>query len=581
MVHSPRFGPRTMVLIPVLLALLLAVACGDDATATPLPTTTPTEPAATATPTPRPTPTNTPAPTKPKVERLVVAMTPPSWETTIPWAASTVRGIHKTIFEPPVGSDRFTAAYIPQLATGWEMSTDGLTWTVTLQDGIPFHFDWGEYTARDFRHTWERVVEEGLATDIGVWTEIFQAPEDIEIVNDHEIVMHLRRPEPEMVFFMAGRNGNFVQGSKAQWDAVGRDGVNDEPAGTGPWRFNEWKIGQSMLFDRVEDHWRHTPEFRELLMRFMPEDATRLATMVTGEAHMTDLPRNLHDTAIEQGMEVVSAVVPSSAAQWNFGGQYLGCTVPGMNCTPDKYDETNPLTNVKVREAIVHAINRQELLEEFYGGRGTLSAVSYNHPIYPSYDPTWDTRMETAYSYDPELSKQLLAEAGYPDGFDLTIISHVWTGHQEYKQVDGALALYLDEVGINVKLQDADWPRTREVRGKADFGSIIYGLPPYNLGPPSFIQPKIYGADGKSFLYTHPEIDEAVAELKETIDLERRNELIRKIGEVVFSTYGDITLFYVSQIILVDPNIVGQFNFPGTFTDGFSDLEYVVAGPGV
>jgi len=556
------------------MTLVTALACGSD-------DSTDTTPLATTAPTAVPQPADTPTPAPPKVDRLLIALTTPSWETTIPWIASTVRTQHKAIFEPLVGTTRGEAAYTERLATSWSMSTDGKTWTVDLKEGIPFHQDYGEFTAQDFVHSWVQQGVYGMATDHSRWHGHFESASDFDISNDHRIVMNLHNPEPEMVYFMAVRNGNLLMGSKAQWDAVGESGMAANPAGTGPWTFNSWQKGSSMLLDRVDNHWRQTPNFKELFYRFVDEDATRLAMMLTNESHISDLPRSLHGTAQSSGLTLVEAAVPSSAAQWNFGGQYLGCTVEGRKgCTPDKYDPTNPLTKLKVRQAIVHSIDRQEILETIYNGMGDMASVSYDYHIYDSYNPRWDAEMEEHFKYDPELSRRLLAEAGYPDGFDLTIISHNWTGWQEYKQTDQAFQLYFQDVGINATIEEAEWARTKQKRGKAELGAIIYGLPPYNLGPPSFIEPKIYGADGKSFLYTHPDIDTAVDQLKDEIDPVKRASLVRTIGDTVFDNYGDIVLFYSPQILVIDPNIVADFQFPGTYTDGFADLEYIKRGPG-
>ena len=113
--------------------------------------------------------------------------------------------------------------------------------------------------------------------------------------------------------------------------------------GTGPFEFVERKVGSYVLYKRVENHWRKTPEYKELEFRWVPEGVTRLATLITGEVHISDVDRVLQKDAIAKGMKIFTSKLPAMQLQWQFGGMYFA--------SPDKLDSKNPFVKPEVRQA--------------------------------------------------------------------------------------------------------------------------------------------------------------------------------------------------------------------------------------
>ena len=223
-------------------------------------------------------------PAKAKLERLKIAVAPLGWDTNFSWLQSRSGNLDKRpALEFLVGIDRNTGTYIPELAEKWEMSPDGKHWTITLRKGIRFHENWGEFTARDVRHSVFLITQpESVQSDASIWRTVMgvtktdtiedvakKAEQGVEIVDDHKVVFHLKQAVPEFVEMICA-NTDLVMESKARWDAGGKELYGQKVVGTGPFEFVERKVGSHVLYKRVENHWRKTPEYKELEFRWVP-----------------------------------------------------------------------------------------------------------------------------------------------------------------------------------------------------------------------------------------------------------------------------------------------------------------------
>ena len=148
------------------------------------------------------------------------------------------------------------------------------------------------------------------------------------------MVFRLTQVAPEFVETISANTDLPIE-SKARWDAGGKELYGQKVVGTGPFEFVERKVGSHVLYKRVENHWRKTPEYKELEFRWVPEDVTRLATLISGEVQVSDVPRALQKDAAAKGMQVLTSKLPAIQHQWQFGGMYFA--------SPDKLDATVPL----------------------------------------------------------------------------------------------------------------------------------------------------------------------------------------------------------------------------------------------
>jgi ABC-type transport system substrate-binding protein len=263
-----------------------------------------------------------PSPAPGKLERLRIAVAALGWDTNFTWrTARSGLPDKRPALEFLVGIDRRTGAYIPELAEKWEMAPDSKSWTITLRQGIQFHEHWGEFTAKDVRHAVFLITQpESVQSTAGLWRTLMgivgtdpieavakKVEAGVELIDDYHVRFQLQQVAPEFVELLSAHT-DLVMQSKARWDAGGTELYGQKVIGTGPFEFVERKLGSHVLYKRVDNHWRKTPEYKELEFRWVPESVTRLATLLAEEVHIADVERALHQEAVGKGMKI--RVVP-------------------------------------------------------------------------------------------------------------------------------------------------------------------------------------------------------------------------------------------------------------------------------
>ena len=603
MVHRWLLGHRYLLMSVIVLIALLAVACGEDATSTPRPTATsaptavpatatpttaameptatsaapkPTKAPATPTPTAVPQPTATPAQVMAKVDRLIVGSPLISNETYVPWYGSSGHVHMLPMYDTLVGVDRFDGAIIPRLATTWEMAPDGLSWTFGLAEGVQFHNEWGEFTNQDVVNGWERVSQEAaFGQDTPTWRRIITGPGDFGLDGDHKITFNLQVASPELLFTLSAKLGIFLVTSKAQWEAGGGDNGGDEalfdqPSGTGPFRFVSKVLGVGVRYERVEDHWRDTATFKELELRYLQEDVTRLAALLAGEVHITEMSKDLYEPAEAAGGRVLTAPTHGTPVTLFFGGNY--------QLSLEFFDPSDPMTDVRVRTALTKAVDKEAINDTLYRGQGKVAWLQFNASNQPGWDPAWDTRGPAEFGFDPEGAKALLADAGYGPG-DIKIIFKLFPlpGSPELIPVQEAISSMWQDIGIDTELENIDLGTFRPTYRNKRAHHIVWAFNPGSgrsprRGAGSF-HSALEGACCPSF--ESQIIQDRLAILDTEMDLEVRDRLQREIGEELFSNAATLPIMFVPLQAVIDPEIIAEYNFSGSYL-GLTDLEFVV-----
>jgi ABC-type transport system substrate-binding protein len=521
-----------------------------------------------------------------KLDRLVVAVAPLGWDTNLSWAQSRSGMLDKRpALEYLVGIDATTGKYIPQLAEKWEMAPDGKSWTLTLRKGVKFHENWGEFTAKDVRHSLFLICQpESVQTDAGLWRSLFgvvkadgveeiakKVEQMVEIVDDHKVIIRTTYAAPELVDNMSATN-DLVMESKARWDAGGRKAYEQKVVGTGPFEFVERKVGSYVLYKRVDNHWRKTPEYKELEFRWVPEDVTRLATLLGGEVHISDVPRALQKDAVDKGMKTLTSTQTAIAHEWLFGGMYFA--------TPDKLDKKQPFTDKRVRQAMNMAINRKAIAESLLGGKAQPMYVTRFHPQvdlaqWPGvWNPDWEKRFNEMYGHNPAKAKKLLEEAGYKNGFEFTLYLYTLPGLPEILDIGQAVALDWQEIGLKPKLAEIDFPRVREQYRTKSIHGAVWAL----RGSDRMLSiMRIFNKakDSVVYAYEHPYLEERFETLGKVVDPAERARLVREMGDHKFYEFADMPMFWLKADATVNPRYIAEYVFPGSITGFFTHLEYV------
>src|SRR3989442_9674599 len=271
-----------------------------------------------------------PTPGKPKVDRLIMGLITPYLDYIRPWINGTAdHNIqHDPILEWLIEVDP-DGQYKPWLAESWEMAKDGRSWRFKLQKGVPFHHGYGEFTAKDVVHNHALWCDEKYPgrkdPPFSAYRPGICAINRIEVVNDHEVVMHCKNVCLDTLFYYSSA-ANVMIFSKAQWDKEGEDGYEKNPAGTGPYVFKERQLSRYVLYERAPTpHWKHgTVDWKELQMTWTLEEPTRQAQILAGERHLTQLTTDLPDSVVAKGYKLIRSRGTAQQIQINFGGLYFG-----------------------------------------------------------------------------------------------------------------------------------------------------------------------------------------------------------------------------------------------------------------
>ena len=599
--------PRAFLLLPVLSLLAVIVACGGAATepaaapqqesaAAPAATAAPqaaqqqAQPAAT-TPGQAPAAAATAMPEatamvpqamggEAKIDRLRIAFTIPPKETNLPWTGprSLLTQLSPMV-ETLLDIDPDTGAYVPMLASEWEMAPDGKAWTVHLREDVIFHQDFGGFDAKDVVHMRQMMGpgEDNLNSFRNTWATTVS---DIEVVDDYTVVFRLEKPDPGLDFFFS-LSGDLVMMSKNHWDAEGQEGVEQRIIGTGPYRYLERQVGQSIAYERVPyEHWRiPQADFKEMEQVWAPESATRLAMLLTGEAQMAELPRDVLAQAAAEGMEISQSGLGAILTWIKLGGQYY-------TSGDEAYVQANAMpwelsndSGRLVRQALNKAVNRDDINEFIFKGGGEPMLLHGYHPTLPGWNSEWEDRWEEEYGYDPEAAKELLAQAGYPDGFKLKMYgSHTLPGVPELPDIAEAISIFWTEIGIDVEIVSLEFSAIRpQYRTKQFHG---FAAPFRTVRRPLQEQVRLFNLpDGVVHQYETDSIVQTWEELSLTLDPGERDRLIREIGNEKYDNFAVVPLLWIFFQVAIDPDIIAEYKFPGTAASNFSHLETIKAVP--
>ena len=516
-----------------------------------------------------------PAAGKAKADRLVMGLILPYRDYMRPWIAGTPDHMiqHDPALEwlfevSPQGE------YKPWLAESWEMAKDGRSWRLKLQKGVQFHHGYGEFTAKDVVHNHALWCDDKYPGRKDPPSSPYRngtcMVNRIEVVNDHEIVMHCKVVCVDLDFYYSSASTVPIF-SKAQWDKEGEQGYENRPAGTGPYVLKERQLDRYVLYERAPTpHWKHgVVDWKELQMTWTLEEPPRLAQLAAGETHLTEVNKDLVEDLMTRGYKLVRSRQVAQQIQLFFGGMYFGTEDKATGRytedggTTGKLDKTVPWTDKKVRQAMNKAINREELLKVLYKGRATYTYVTGYYPDLPGWDPTWEKRFPEMYGYDPKAAKRLLTEAGYAKGFKAKAWLYPSAGAPELIPLMESIQVQLREVGIDLELEEADVvatvrPRQRDRKA----GGYLW------VGPPSKkaveAQIALFNAGkGTPHMFETDEIYKMWEDLLQMSDLKERDAQLRKIGNYKFESFEIIPLFDVYIEVVVNPKVIEDWPFSG------------------
>ena len=501
----------------------------------------------------------------PAGDRLVAAVPPPPLETNRIWASGWANlAQFEPVLETLLEIDPATGEIQGRLAERWERRDNDREWVFFLREGVQFHYDYGEMTAADVYHTWELLKRDDSGVNQAtVWRNQVS---EVEIIDDYTIAFRFHVPMTfgNQLFSRAG--GELYIQSKRHWDEEGGEAAVDRRlVGTAPYYQVERVSGQSMLVRAFEDHWRYQPEdlgFQEILFDYTADDPTRLAKLISGEAHVAEMSRDIAAQAEQRGMSILTSTLENMQRIIMFGGQAFA-EDDGVNAEPN--DRNHPLSFREVRHAISLAIDLEEIHREVYQGRVAHSHNTGWHPSREVWNPEWEARFDEFNGYDPERARELLAEAGFAPGeINLTVILTTVPAQPEARVVTEAIPGYLAAIGINTTVREVDFgtyiPQWQQ-RNTWDQLFVIRNLP---IRPTEqFIRDQLTYGGALTYFYTDQFIADKFAELEVELDGARRNELSLEIGNHVFEQVPYVKLGQTFSEMVINPAVVADWLWAG------------------
>ncbi|MFP7832816.1 ABC transporter substrate-binding protein [Marisediminicola sp. LYQ134] len=442
--------------------------------------------------------------------------------------------VARQMFEGLVGVEPGGADPAPLLAESWESSDDGLSYTFQLREGVTFH-DGTEFNGEAVCSNFDRWFNfEGPAQSPAAayyYGSLFRGfagddaalYESCEATGDTEAVVNLTTP---FAGFIASLSlPAFSMQSPSALDEFGADEVtgsddapvmseyaNGHPTGTGPFQFESWDVGSQVELSAYPDYWGDQGDVTEIIFRVIDDPNARRQALEAGSIDGYDLVSPADTVALEEdGFQIV----PRDP----FTILYLGLN-----------QEVEELADVRVRQAITQAIDKEQLITQTLP-EGTQLATQFIPPVVAGYNDD-----VTTYDYDPDAARDLLAEAGYPDGFEIdfnypTNISRPYMPTPE--QVFTNLSTQLEEVGITVNAQPNEWGEYLDrIQASDDHGLHLLGWTGDYNDTDNFVG-VFFGDEKPEFGFDNPELFAALDEARGIASLDEQIPLYEDINEQI------------------------------------------------
>ncbi len=447
-----------------------------------------------------------------------------------------------------------------QLATDWSISDDGLVYDFQLRPDVRWH-DGTAFTAQDVAFSLQ-VAKKYHPRGANTFAQL----NDIEVITDHQIRLHLDQPAPYLILALSAAETPILPAHLYELDTALKNPLNNAPIGTGPYRFKEWQQGSHIIYERNDDYWQEgLPEVDQLIFRVLPDSSSRLNGLQNGQIDIG--PRN---------------PIPLSEIPLIEKSAHLDFTTQGFednaNIAMLEFNLDNPLmAEIDIRRAIAHALNREQIKNiAFYGYAEPVIA-----PISKRNFPDFHLEIENPYPFDVDKANHILDALGYKrqsDGHRFTLNLHANPFTPGYKRTAAYVRSALARIGIQAILHDED-PGSfiRSVYNNRDFDITVSGVS--TMFDPTVGLQRVYYS--KSFdpevpfsnatHYHNPEVDRLLEAAAIEHDREKRAQLFKDFQKIVLDEIPSIPLVQLSNVIVYHTRVEG-------FADTAAGLRGNLAG---
>lgn len=415
---------------------------------------------------------------------------------------------------------------IPAVAESYHISDDGLTYTFKLREGVKFHN--GEpVTAEDVIYSIQRCIDNADNTGDPALVSALSAIEELTAGEGGTVSFRIGAPNPELIYFLT------VAIIPADYDAI-----DTVPCGTGPFRYVSRSPQENVVVEKFDAYWG-TPAFLDKVTYRIYTDPTAMVLAV--KAGAVDLCPHLtaaqvaqigeEYTVLEDTMNLVQAVYLNHAVE--------------------------PLNNEKVRQAMSYAINRQEIMDMVADGHGAAVGSS----IYPKLKRYFLPELVDYYPYDPEKGRELLAEAGYGEGFDLTIA--VVSSYQPHMDAAEVVVEQLRAIGINASVQPMDLATWQsEVYVGRNYQATVMGVDAKNVTARAMLE-RFVSDNSKNFInYANSEYDALYIRAQSCTDEDEQTAVYQQMERLLTETAANLYIQDLADLVAIRSDLTGLRFYP-------------------
>ena len=423
----------------------------------------------------------------------------------------------------------------PAIAESYEVSEDRMTYTFHLREGVRFH-NGKTVTAEDVVYSIQRCA---AATETGiVQVEAFSAIQDIEAVDEKTVAITISEPSNEFISYMT----NAIL-------PAGYDKQDTDPVGTGPFKFVSRTAQDSVVLEKFDGYWGTPAQLDRVTLKIM-ENADSL--MMSLQSGAIDLCAHLTSTQVAQLAENFNVAEGT------------------MNLVQALYlnNAEKPFDDVRVRQALCYAVDKQEIIDLAFDGYGSPIGSS----MYPAFGKYFDDSLTNYYTKDVEKAKALLAEAGYPDGFDMTIT--VPSNYKPHMDTAEVLVQQLADIGVNATIQPIEWESwVSDVYAGRQFQSTVVGVDASTMTARALLE-RFTSQAGNNFInYSDSGYDALFAEAQTSYDDAEQTAIYKQMLQNLTQNAANVYIQDLADLVAVRKGVEGVTFYPIYVLD-LSGLHY-------
>jgi peptide/nickel transport system substrate-binding protein len=425
--------------------------------------------------------------------------------------------LHDALVKPLPGNNM-----APCLAESWKESPDGLTYEFKLREGLRFH-NGDPFTAEDVRFSFQRY--RGIAAKL-----LKERVRAVEVVDPHRVRFVLHAPWPDfMTFYATPATGAAWVVPKGYIEKAGEEGFKKHPVGLGPYRFVRQTPGVELVLEANEQYWRKKPSIQRVVIKGVPDRTTRLAMLKTGEADIGYLMIGVEAQTVKDDPRLrLAQVIPTATWYLDF---------------PEQWKKESPWHDRRVRLAAALAVDKQALNEAERLGLSRLTGS-----IIPSV-MDFALRIEP-YPYDPAQARRLLAEAGYPNGFDAGDLTPV----PPFSSFGESVANYLATVGIRTRVRSMERATFFQAWGAKKLSGVILGVSAAQGNAATRLEAFVLST-GTYAYGGYPDLDDLIRTQAQERDRKKREAMLHRIQKLMHERVMYAPIFDPATLHGVGPRV--------------------------